>query len=143
MPGTYNEVVSLSVAGRAGAYTTLMAQAVAARPVIVGNPNLPNGGNGGTIGIFAPYTRVTGLDVSWQGAEGDAISVWGETAKDSKGVVRPAVHHVDIEDNLAHDSGCGGVDVGECRLRHDHQATRSTTTATPRRTSAAGSRSTI
>ncbi len=111
MPGTYNEVVSLSVAGRAGAYTTLMAQAGAARPVIVGNPNLPNGGNGGTIGIFAPYTRVTGLDVSWQGAEGDAISVWGETAKDSKGVVRPAVHHVDIEDNLAHDSGCGGVDV--------------------------------
>src|ERR1700753_2342411 len=40
MPGTYNENVELGVAGKAGAYTTLMAQAGAARPVVIGNPNL-------------------------------------------------------------------------------------------------------
>jgi parallel beta-helix repeat protein len=111
MPGTYNENVTLSVAGKAGAYTTLMAEAGAARPVIVGGPNLAGGANGGAIGIFAPYTRVTGFDVSWQGTTGDAITVWGETAKNRSGVVRPAVHHLDIEDNVAHDSGCGGIDV--------------------------------
>ena len=110
MPGIYNENVTLSVAGKAGAYTTLMAQAGTARPVIIGGPSLPSGGNGGTIGIFAPYTRVVGFDASWQGTTGDAITVWGETAK-QKGVVRPAVHHIDIENNVAHDSGCGGIDV--------------------------------
>ena len=26
-------------------------------------------------------------------------------------MVRPAVHHIDIENNVAHDSGCGGIDV--------------------------------
>ena len=110
MPGTYNENVTLSVAGKAGAYTTLMAQSGAVRPVIVGGPSLPSGGNGGTIGIFAPYTRVIGFDASWQGTTGDAITVWGVTTR-QKGVVRPAVHHIDIESNVAHDSGCGGIDV--------------------------------
>lgn len=111
MPGIYNENVALSVAGKAGAYTTLMAQPGAARPVIIGGPNLPSGGNGGAIGIFAPYTRVVGFDASWQGADGDAITVWGPTAKNSRGVVRPSVHHLDIENNIAHDSGCGGIDI--------------------------------
>jgi parallel beta-helix repeat protein len=112
MPGTYNETVKLATAGRAGAYTTLMAQPGAARPVIIGAPTQPGSSDGyGAINIFVPYTRVTGFNVSWQGADGDAISVWGPTAKDNRGVVRPSVHHIDIEDNIAHDAGCGGIDV--------------------------------
>jgi len=112
MPGTYAETVKLATAGRAGAYTTLMAQPGAARPVIIGAPTQPgSSASYGAINVFAPYTRVTGFDVSWQGADGDAISVWGPTAKDRQGVVRPSVHHIDIEDNIAHDAGCGGIDV--------------------------------
>ncbi len=110
MPGTYNENVEIGVAGTASAYTTLMAQAGAARPVIVGGPSLPNNSAGGAIAILAPYIRVVGFDVSWNGV-GDAITVWGPTAADGSGVIRPSVHHIDIENNVAHDSGCGGVDV--------------------------------
>jgi len=111
MPGTYHETVMLTTAGRAGAYTTLMAEPGAARPVIIGAPSQPgSAADYAAINIWAPYIRVVGFDVSWQGADGDAIGVWGPTARDSKGVVRPSVHHIDIENNIAHDSGCGGID---------------------------------
>ena len=110
MPGTYTENVELGVAGTATAYTTLMAQTGAARPVITGGPTLPNSSAGGAIAILAPYIRVVGFDVSWSGV-GDAITVWGPTAPDGNGVIRPSVHHLDIENNIGHDSGCGGVDV--------------------------------
>ncbi len=111
MPGTYDETVKLTVAGKASAYTTLMAQAGAARPVIIGAPTQAGSdASYAAINVWAAYTRVVGFDVSWHGADGDAIGVWGPTAKDSKGVVRPAVHHIDIENNIAHDSGCGGID---------------------------------
>lgn len=112
MPGTYNETVSITTAGKASAYTTLMAQPGAARPVLIGAPTQPNSGAAyGTISIFAPYVRVTGFDVSWQGADGDAIQSYGPKVKNSNGVLRPTVHHLDIENNIAHDAGCGGIDL--------------------------------
>jgi parallel beta-helix repeat protein len=112
MPGTYYETVTLHTAGTPGAYTTLMAQAGAARPVIIGEATEAGSAEGdGAINILSPYTRVVGFNVMWQGPTGDAITVWGATAKDSKGVVRPSVHHIDIENNITHDSGCGGIDV--------------------------------
>ena len=111
MPGTYYETVSISTAGKASAYTTLMAQPGAARPAIIGAPTQPHSGDTyGAISIFAPYVRVTGFDVSWQGADGDAIQSYGPKVKNS-GVLRPTVHHLDIENNIAHDAGCGGIDL--------------------------------
>lgn len=111
MPGTYYETVMLTKAGKASAYTTLTAQPGAARPVIIGAPDQPGSADDyAAINIWAPYVRVTGFDVTWNGADGDAIGVWGPTAPDNKGVIRPSVHHIDIENNIAHDAGCGGID---------------------------------
>ena len=112
MPGTYNETVNIDVAGKPSAYTTLMAQPGAARPVIIGAPTQANSGpTNGAIGIHVPYVRVTGFDVSWNGTEGDAIQSYGAKVADSHGTLRPTVHHLDIEDNIAHDAGCGGINV--------------------------------
>jgi len=112
MPGTYYETVRLTTPGTAGAYTTLMAQPGAARPIIIGAPTQPQSAdNYAAINIWASYTRVVGFDVSWQGADGTGINSWGPTAPDSMGTLRPAVHHVDIENNVAHDAGCGGINT--------------------------------
>lgn len=119
MPGTYNETVRFesTVAGHPGAYTTLMAMPGQPRPVIVGNVPSANGTwNGscsgcGAINVWAPYVRVSGLDVSAPSPnyDGSAIDIGAGSTTDATGALRPVVHHVLIDNDVAHDSACAGI----------------------------------
>lgn len=132
--GTYMETIKLQTGGIAGGgptapgtpfagtYTTLMAYPGDARPVIIGSGTLANGTRipescpaCSAINIWAPFIRVSGFDVSapyplvmggisYYGGGIDAASLLG-----ANNTITQRAHHVIIDNNIAHDSGCGGI----------------------------------
>jgi hypothetical protein len=134
--GTYTEAVRMQMPGHAGgptasgtpfagAYTTLMAYPGDARPLIIGGGTLPDGTQisgscpgCAVISIWAPYIRVSGFDVSSPYPVVDAqgkhygSGIGAGSLKDSTGRIATVVHHVIIDNNIVHDSGCNGISGG-------------------------------
>ncbi len=113
-PGTYNELVEIGYGGTPGACVTLMGIPGQPRPVVTWSNDTY-----ATINVWAPYVRVSGLKVthpepnlkpkSISNPGNSAIDVYSAGAPDSSGVFRPTVHHVQIDNNEAFGSGCGGI----------------------------------
>jgi len=134
--GIYKETVRMQVPGHiggstsagtpfAGAYTTLMAYPGDARPKIIGSGTLPDGTNilGScpgcpAISIWAPYVRVSGFDVSLpypvidEQGKHYGSGIGASSLKDNTGKIITAVHHVIIDNNIVHGSGCNGISAG-------------------------------
>lgn len=113
-PGTYTEAVTIRASGAPGACVTLMGMPKMSRPVIVWKND-----RSATINVWGSYVRVSGLAVthpephlnpaSRSNSANSAIDVHSEYVIDASGVVRPTVHHVQIDNNVTYGSGCGGV----------------------------------
>jgi hypothetical protein len=134
--GIYTETVRMQTPGHAGgptasgtpfagSYTTLMAYPGDARPVIIGSGTLPDGTNildscpgCAAISIWAPYVRVSGLDVSAPYPVVDergkhyGSGIGARSLKDNAGKIITVVHHVIIDNNVAHGCGCNGISAG-------------------------------
>jgi hypothetical protein len=134
--GTYTETVRMQMPGHAGGptasgtpfagtYTTLMAYPGDARPMIIGSGTLPDGTSisgscpgCAAVSIWAPYVRVSGFDVSSPypvvDAQGKhyASGIGASSLKDNAGKTIAVVHHVIIDSNIVHGSGCNGISAG-------------------------------
>jgi parallel beta-helix repeat protein len=134
--GIYTETVRMQMAGHAGGptasrtpfagtYTTLMAYPGDARPVIIGSGTLPDGTNisgscpgCAAISIWAPYVRVSGFDVSSpypvidEQGKHYGSGIGAGSLKDNTGKIIAVVHHIIIDNNIVHDSGCSGISAG-------------------------------
>jgi parallel beta-helix repeat protein len=134
--GVYAETVRMQMPGHAGgptasgtqfagAYTTLMAYPGDARPLIIGGGAFPDGSQisgscpgCAAISIWAPYVRVSGFDISSPYPVVDAqgkhygSGIGASSLKDSAGKIATVVHHVIIDNNIVHDSGCNGISGG-------------------------------
>jgi serralysin len=72
-----------------------------------------------TINVWAPYIRISGLAVTHPepkldptaryNAGNSGIDAYSQVKADSHGVLRPTVHHVQFDNNVAFGSGCGGI----------------------------------
>jgi len=99
-PGTYAEHVCMTTAGTPSHYTTLIAQAGSARPLVTATAN---GCDISSILMAAPYTRVSGFAVNSQG-------VYNCIALYTDGTVTPTLaHHLMVDNNIAYN--CGGYGV--------------------------------
>jgi serralysin len=113
-PGTYAESVTLKTPGAPGACITLMGMPGQARPVVSWRND-----RSATINVWAPYVRVSGLAVTHPephliptkraNSANSAIDAHSQYKADLNGVLRPTVHHVQIDNNVTYGSGCGGV----------------------------------
>jgi parallel beta-helix repeat protein len=113
-PGTYNESVTVRTAGAAGACITVSGTYGLARPVITWGDD-----HAATINVWVPYIRLAYLAVTHPepnlnpktrlNSANSAVDTHSEYVVDAKGVLRPTVHHVQIEDVTAYGSGCAGI----------------------------------
>jgi serralysin len=112
-PGTYNEDIFIKFGGAAGACITLIGTG-ATQPVVTWSND-----SAATINVWAPYVRVSNLAIThpepnWNPAlkvntGSSAIETTGPYLPDAKGVLRPRVHHVQIDNNVVYGAGDNGI----------------------------------
>jgi serralysin len=113
-PGTYAESIYMRIPGAPGACITLMGMPGQARPVLSWRDD-----HSATLNVWAPYVRVSGLAVthpephlnpkSRSNSSNSAIDVHSQYVSDADGVLRPTVHHVQIDNDVTYGAGCGGI----------------------------------